>query len=757
MGRHSKLSAKELVQQHRDVLRTCQTKAVDHFSTNVSQLFENSESALLDFADEAGSNQFYTHFLESINLIKSNHEKAEEIFQALLDKGFNEFIDGENLFDTTIIDTNKPDQLQLIDQKDMNENVAVEKIISRIRNSCFQELYAIGQRLSLLHESKQLKEHNIPAGPHHVVKSFQHAVKYIPVKSDIRIILLAILKAQLTKDANYIYHEMNELLAAAGLFPNLKPVAKKSASGTTKQKELQQSDSSDGKIDENPPQQIPQEQSAIIGKEVFNSICKLLGTRRSMDPEYHPHPGMAGTNIATTMALVDTMDTIQQQGHTNFSKIATNTNQQLPDIKFDSALLKQRSATLEEEREQIFAGMDRNEIPTADMNMIEVVGMMFEFALSDDDLPNIVKVLISHLHTPYLKVALLDRNFLVDSKHVARQLLNLMAKSGSKWVDEQKLKAGIYFSLERHVDRILHEFQDDLTLFDEIFAELGREVEQFKKKVEVIEIRAKEAEKGKERLTHARTQATEAINDHIGQYHLPVEINDFLYHPWLDRMILTLLRDSEAEQSSDWNESIEMIETLAWASQAEHDSKVKEALRLKLPQLKRQIIKSLAPLGEPFLAYNDDMFKLLSGYLATSIKATQDQTAPTTKPPKRAKQPTPKKPAATTLSTLEEKMVRQLKNTGFNTWFLFTDIDMQERELKLSWSSRLTGKFMFVDHYGTKVMVIPIEELASLMCDNKAKIIAHIRKPFVDRAMNAIRNTLNKAFGKKEQDEKPHE
>jgi hypothetical protein len=743
MGRRSTPSQKDLITQHREVLRECQKKAANYFSTSINRLLEDSETALLDFADEAESNQFYTYFLDAINLIKGNHEKVEEIFSELINNGFDQFIDGENLFDTTIINTDKSDQLELIDPKEMDENVAVEKIISRIRNNSFQELYAMGQRLSLLHEGEQLKEHNIPSGPHHVVKSFHHAIKQIPIESDIRIVLLALLDNHVTRNAETIYHEINDLLAAAGLFPNLKPIAKKNPSNTTKQKDTQQSGDytdNDSSLDSEP------EQSVEIGREVFNSICKLLGTRRSMDPEYHPHPGMSRENIETTMALVDNIGNIQQQGYTNFANMTTGANQQLPDIKFDEALLKQRGAALTEEREQLLSVMDKNKIPAADMNIIDVVGMMFQYALSDDELPNIVKVLLSHLHTPYLKVALLDRNFLIDSKHVARRLLNSMAKSGRKWVDEKRLDAGIYFSLERYIERILHEFQDDINLFDEIFAELQQEIKQFEKKVKVIETRAKEAEKGRERLTYARTRAAEAMDEQIGQRHLPDEIEQFLHHPWLDRMTLILLRDHEAEQRSTWQESLEIADTLAWAAEANRDIAVKEELRVKLPGLKRQIVKSLTPFGEPFFAYNDAMFDLLSDYLATGIiDSPVDGEQPEKAPPKPAR----KKITIPTLSKQEEKIVAQLKNTSFDTWFLFQDTGMGARELKLSWFSRLTGKFMFVDHYGAKAIIIHIDELANLMYNNKVKIITRSVAPFVDRALKAIRNTLTKTFGKK--------
>ena len=44
--------------------------------------------------------------------------------------------------------------------------------------------------------------------------------------------------------------------------------------------------------------------------------------------------------------------------------------------------------------------------------MIELVGMMFEYMLNDDEIPNVAKAELSRLHTPYLKVAIIDKPFL---------------------------------------------------------------------------------------------------------------------------------------------------------------------------------------------------------------------------------------------------------------------------------------------------------------------------------------------------------
>ena len=65
----------------------------------------------------------------------------------------------------------------------------------------------------------------------------------------------------------------------------------------------------------------------------------------------------------------------------------------------------------------------------ADADMIDLVGMIFEHRLKDEDLPNVAKAELSRLHTPYLKVAIVDKRFFTDKTHPAHELLNTLANA----------------------------------------------------------------------------------------------------------------------------------------------------------------------------------------------------------------------------------------------------------------------------------------------------------------------------------------
>ena len=77
-----------------------------------------------------------------------------------------------------------------------------------------------------------------------------------------------------------------------------------------------------------------------------------------------------------------------------------------------------------------------NAVSKDDRFIIDVVGMLFEYMLNDENLPDNVKALLSHLHTPFLKIAFLDPDFFEHSEHPVRLLLNSLTEAGSRWLDK---------------------------------------------------------------------------------------------------------------------------------------------------------------------------------------------------------------------------------------------------------------------------------------------------------------------------------
>lgn len=84
-----------------------------------------------------------------------------------------------------------------------------------------------------------------------------------------------------------------------------------------------------------------------------------------------------------------------------------------------------------------------------------------------------------------------------------------------------------------------------------------------------------------------------------------------------------------------------------------------------------------------------------------------------------------------------------LKTIAFGTWFYIQENENSHPvRVKLSWYSRMSGNYMFVDSMGVKSTVRDCMDLAVLIANGRAKIIDETKSPFVKRALVAIRRIL---------------
>ena len=214
--------------------------------------------------------------------------------------------------------------------------------------------------------------------------------------------------------------------------------------------------------------------------------------------------GATGTVSGSTLATqIHKLQSQIQSGTT-----ALSSSEFIENIEIDENLISQLQDTLAEEREKIYGSVDRRKIPVADTNVIELVGMLFEYMLKEENLPNVVKALLSRLHTPLLKVAVVDRNFFTHAQHSARGLLNNMTAAGIRWVEDDQIERGIFPKMKEIVDRVLLDFKEDVGIFDTLLKDFDKAVKDLDHRAILVETRTTEAADGQEKLQAAQPPCT---------------------------------------------------------------------------------------------------------------------------------------------------------------------------------------------------------------------------------------------------------
>jgi len=739
--------------QYDAVMDQCRDTVLVFFDTQLADLFQNAGAALLDFAERAESNAVQSRFFEAMGQLTRRRSDIEHIFRQEINLGFD------------VLGKSKPQcseasesgegfgvELSLVEPDEMEESVAAENLILRANANFFPELYALSQRLGAVIGGRKLKDFEIPAGPHHVVQSFRRALDGLDVEVRVKILLYALFDKFVLKKARATYVEYNAILIAAGILPNLKPVHIRNAAGRDA------AEHGDGGKPESESESektagADQVEPQTLGAELFDSILDLMSTKRNGRRGGRPGSPLAAPSPAETQAqtreLLSAINSLQSGRTTGQWPTPVAETAAFPNIEIDSSFINRIKEALSLEREKVLSAVDRNKLSPMDADLIDLIGMLFEYMLNDPVLPNVAKALLSHLHTPYLKVALIDRRLLVDSRHPARRLLDQMVEAGSQWVEEGNPSRGMFPALQQIVDRVLQEFADDVGLFDDLLHFFDEKMRDQQRRSDTMEQRTQEAVRGREKLTLAKQRAAREIQGLLGSYAVPQPVVGFLSKTWMDHLVFILLRDEEQERGPTWKHAVAVAEQLVALFDPRAAAEMRRARIDTIPKLRETIVNTAARVGGFNTAAIDALIALLDAPQNWPSQTLERPEIPLPGMPGQSSASTSPPTLETSvsddedLSEPERQMVERLRRMRFGTWFEFSGAPgTPVRRIKLSWMSPLTATCMFVDRSGMQAEIKSLRDLAQEILAGRARVIPRPKHPFIDRALVSIRKML---------------
>ncbi len=775
--------------QFEKLMAGCQEMEISHLRPLMDRMFENADVALLEFAEKAECNTAQSLFFEAMGEVRKKRNIIEQQFYTELKRGFSEFPSkpegqAEPAEDDIALGT-----LSLLDTDEVETSVATLNATGKLASRVMDQIFALKQRLSIVNGGDAIEEKQIPGGPAWLGCAFQHAVENLDLENRVRLVFITLFEKFVLNKVDALYEEYNKRLIEHGILQNLRYEVRKQPGGV----EIVETTASDESADEEESAGEDAEElqpAADLGDELFGRICELMIGRRARgtgpqggpgyatsaapgespanyasdggyaegDGDRGPATGQVGANTAGGgggTALVGQIHKLQSQIQSGTK--TQSSSEFIENIQVDDNLINRLQYTLAEEREKIFKGVDRRKLPVADNNVIELVGMLFEYMLKEENLPNVVKALLSRLHTPLLKVAVVDRAFFTHSQHSARTLLNNMTSAGIRWVEENQIERGIFPKMKEIVDRVLLEFKENVEIFDVLLADFDKAVKALDQRAGLVEKRTAEAADGQEKLQAARHSAQQEVSARCQGKPVPEATQEFLQRIWADKLTFILLRSQEGKESADWRAAISLADLIVDSSLPPSTEEQRSRRQQTLAELQKKVREATQKLQQA------NKEKLVNGLFEAQEQALTTVVAPASleKPQVQAREEEQQKPDAeeTTpaegtpaegtqapkVSPEQEAMLEKLKTIPFGTWFEFSETDKPKRQVKLSWRSTVTEKFMFVDQMGAKATIISMHDLADCMLNNTARIVDADKKPFVDRALNAIHRMLDRA------------
>ena len=736
-----------------ELLNAVRTIAGRCLQQHLGNMFEHVDDALFDLAEKAENNAAQMHYFDGMREVRKRRPAIERSFSAVISRNLAELAHtpASAIAADSLSAPTGAVELTLVADSELEESLAITSMTSKNETRLVRDLFSVNQRLSVICGGRKIDDTNNPVAPANLTQAFRQSLQELNTDLRVKLIIYKLFDRYVLSTLESLYEQVNNELAQAGVLPQLRHAAPK----------IPHSDDtarSQADIAASAPVQHPdaasEADSAEASTELLQTLQTLFNARRDLATT--THGGSTGSSehvssgpLPSANELLGALSVLQSQiasSATMWSAPPAGTDHNDEVIQLKAQLLTQIGA---------LRGERPSRVGTMDEDTIDLVGMLFEFILDDPNLPAEMQVLLSRLQIPYLKAALLDRKLFAHRQHPARRLLDCLAEQAKGWSEDSDRDRRLHEKVKQTVEQLLRDFDDDVGIFERLLTDLLQFQDANKRRSAVAEQRVAESTRGREKLEHARRRAAREILDRIDGQSLPPLLHNLLARAWANHLVLTLLRQGDA--SPEFKSALRFVDDFVTSAQPATTPEAQQALRKILPGIERALRQGLAnvafqeadverllgqlhayyrhQLGEPANdaseteAGSEEDASILA--LPDNLQALADESIESDDPAEAAPAEMPP----------DDPQWLQVQALQPGTWVELMDADQTATRAKLSWISPMSGRYLFVNRRGLKVADYSPLQLAHMLVEGGARILA--ANALFDRAMHAIVNRLS--------------
>ena len=653
-------------------------------------LFENADDTLFGLADKATSNLEQNAYFEAMRDLRLKRKNIERSFLQRLFEAFVRCARGGLARTDAPLEALTGESLSLLNNDDLEESVAIDAMVAKVLGRDGQAFEHLTQRIGAV-LSVRLDPALNPLGPKVLGECFLQACGALGVEIRVKLIILKLFEKSVLGRCAELYQSANQLLIEAGVLPEIKapPAARRKPVSST-----------------SPALNAEDEAQA------FGALQTLLSQVRASGVQAH-----VSTADAQPITQQDLMRLLSHLQHHAGDQVQASD----ADLRAQVAELLAK-ASAKSGRARVVGAVDED--------VINLVSMLFEFILDDRTLPDSLKALIGRMQIPMLKVAVLDKSFFSRGSHPARRLLNEIASAAMGWSDQDDVKRDqVYVRIEQVVQRLLNDFVDDTTIFNELLADFTAFTGSERRRSELLERRTRDAEEGRAKAELARREVQLVINERIAGRSLPKLVVRLLQEAWSKVLMLVCLKHGVGSEA--WQQAVQTMEDLIWSVEPHEADADRLRMAQRMPDLLKALREGMADAAlDPFVTR--ELFAQLQALhlerLKRRVEPSQESLpesldAPLLElPPREAESES----APTTEQVVEEIVLlapgeaaeldagwelpedddawQQVDRLHVGSWLEFTEADDHKVRCKLAAAIKATGKYIFVNRTGMKVL-----------------------------------------------------
>ncbi len=602
----------------RDVYRSVRRFALEGLNDLVRVLMESVDDALFELVDKVANDHERNLYFEAMREIRIKRDGLQKHFDYEMQQYFDRCIGGKPKKDAAADE----DELTLVELDDLEDNIAIDNMVSRARPHFEDDLFAVTERLKVVLRRNDIGADENPFDPRAICDSFHTASALLDTDIQVKLIFYKLFERYVMNHLGHFYQEVNALFVKRGVLPEF----------SAEQERMKQTTRFMANRIKNASEKVPTSVAlgttgaplaagAAKGGNLFAALQQAVAT--APGGMAIAGGGIQGTRGGTTGsggAVADGGVAGGSAGGAGF--IAALTDLQAtavlsqPPTAIDPATLKAST------QRHLLAFRQQNEhrVNTADGQTIDIVSMLFDFFFDDRALPDPVKVLIGRLQIPILKVAIIDREFFNRKNHPARKLLDSISRASLGWGDGHANETALIGKIEEIVNRLVNEYGEDIAVFEAACNDFENFLREESKQIEQAEQALWQQEEQKEaQIRHAQDAAAVLIRKLTGGRELSYEVIDFLETTWTQVLFNAYL--SLGEDSNHWRNLKRISTTFVWTLIPKHSEDDRAKIIKTIPALLRALSK-----GMDLIRINTDVqnriFQVLAQEHAKIVKQT---------------------------------------------------------------------------------------------------------------------------------------
>ncbi len=642
--------------------------------------------------------------------------------------------------------------LTLLSEEGLEEQLANEQLAESLARMHAPSLELLGKRVAHITGRSDLQASDNPLTPAFLASALRKAADASNLDAGVRIVLFKFFERELATALAHAYERSNTLLVAAGVLPQLRATAKAEALPQAGQGPQPGTDAGPGQPGGDPRGDagaygggygsgaggMPLGPPSPADQQAFANLLGLLqGWRTSMGPSLAAQQGQGPAQTLSSGDLMSILSLLQRDVPAPLIQYPR------PDANPLAARLRQE--VVQGARKLGVPG-DNLQLDGLDEDAVDLVALLFDVLLDGPRYDSEIRRKIGRMLVPYVKVAVKDRRMFMFKDHPARRLLNTVAEACEGNHGDAPQERELLTRVDHTIDRLVAEFNEDVAIFEALEQELRSYMAQHRKRFELAEKRAAEAQRGRERLDQARSAVNAELAQHRGERDLPAVIDEFLARYVSHHLTQVVLRDGHGSPRHE--EAMLAVDDMLLAfDHAELRTPPEELPAIPRRQLEA-IMASSGCIGDSARSavnsIQDALFRMARGERASEIATHMPEQVLAPDP---VQQPEPEPVLEVVGGTdhldFDAAMVERMRRLQVGNWIqLATSADRIE-PAKVSWISPISGRLLLVNRRGIRVLVASAEELAAMAKLGKVAV-REGESPFED-AMQQVAGRLKSA------------